>query len=326
MEHSSDVVILTDLDGRRLYVSPAVHDILGYDADEFLLKTWHDYLNLDDTTSVQRQIREAQHNPELRALTVRVRHAAGHEIWIEAHVKHFRDRAIVMTRAEADQNLDLNCGPNGDEGFVVTLRDITRRREMEMALENANVELAALVWKDGLTGLANRRRFDEALQDAWRKALAGGWPLAVLMIDVDHFKQFNDCYGHQHGDFCLLGVSESIANSLFHPDDLAARYGGEEFAVILQQTNTDDAAHVAERIRHAVHSLGRPHAVSPLGVLTVSVGVAAATAMPQGDPAAIVKAADEALYISKREGRNRTTLLDVNWPEAAAQMDQQATA
>ena len=316
MEHSFDVVILTDLDGRRLYASPAVRDVLGYEPDVFLQQTWRDYLATEDVPTVERMIRDARRNPVLRAMTVRVRHAAGHEIWIESHIKHFRDRSIVMTQAE--QKLDLNCGPNGDEGFIVTVRDITRRREMEMALESANVELATLVWKDSLTGLANRRRFDEALQEAWQKALLGGWPLAVLMIDVDHFKQFNDCYGHQHGDLCLLGVSDAIASGLFHPEDLAARYGGEEFAVILQKTDTDDAAHVAERIRLAVHSMGRPHAVSPLRVLTVSIGVAASRAVAHGNPAAIVTAADEALYISKDEGRNRTTLLDVNWPVADA--------
>jgi diguanylate cyclase (GGDEF)-like protein len=136
------------------------------------------------------------------------------------------------------------------------------------------------------------------------------------MIDVDNFKQFNDCYGHQRGDFCLKDVARAILSGLFHTDDLAARYGCEEFAVILPNTSTDNAARVAERIRRAVYDLGRPHKVTAHGVLTVSVGVAAAIPVSHGDAVAIVTAADEALYISKREGRNRTTLLDVNWPAA----------
>jgi diguanylate cyclase (GGDEF)-like protein len=136
------------------------------------------------------------------------------------------------------------------------------------------------------------------------------------MIDVDHFKQFNDCYGHQRGDVCLREVATAIGDGLFHPDDLAARYGGEEFAVVLPRTSTDNAARVAERIRLAVLNMRRPHMTSPVGVVTVSIGVAAAFPVASGNPEAVVKAADEALYISKNEGRNRTTLLDVNWPAA----------
>jgi diguanylate cyclase (GGDEF)-like protein len=113
-------------------------------------------------------------------------------------------------------------------------------------------------------------------------------------------------------------VAAAISDGLFHSDDLAARYGGEEFAVVLPRTSTDNAARVAERIRQAVQDMRRPHVTAPLGVVTVSVGVAAAFPVPNGDPEAVVKAADEALYLSKGEGRNRTTLLDVNWPQDSA--------
>jgi diguanylate cyclase (GGDEF)-like protein len=170
---------------------------------------------------------------------------------------------------------------------------------------------------DSLTGLANRRRFDEALEEAWTAALARSGKLAVLMIDVDHFKQFNDAYGHQRGDACLKQVGAAIASALFHPQDLVARYGGEEFGVILPDTSTDDAARVAERIRRAVHDLRRPHMAASPGVVTISVGVAAAVPVARGDAGAMVRAADSALYTSKREGRNRTTLLEVAWPDQA---------
>jgi diguanylate cyclase (GGDEF)-like protein len=251
-------------------------------------------------------------------LVFRVKHAAGQEVWVEAHMKHFRDRAFDLMQSEKDSGIQRNCGADGNEGFVITMRDITASRRAEMELERANAELASLVRKDSLTGLANRRCFDEVLQKTWGEALAGGWPIAVLMIDVDHFKQFNDCYGHQRGDLCLRDVAVAIISGLFHPDDLAARYGGEEFAVILPRTSTDNAAQVAERIRRAVHDMHRPHVAAPQGTLTISVGVAAAWPVPHGDPLAVVRAADEALYTSKHEGRNRTTLLDVSWPAPQA--------
>ena len=315
MDHSSDVIILTDLDGRRLYVSPAVREVVGIEPEEFLRRTWRDYVHALDHDTIGAQLEEAQLKRSSRTLVFRANHGAGNMVWIEAHMKHFRDRAFDLMQVEKDSGLTRNCGPQGDEGFVVTLRDISARRRAELELESANAELASLIRKDSLTGLANRRRFDEVLQEAWARALAGGWPIAVLMIDVDHFKQFNDCYGHQRGDLCLRDVAGAIVSGLFHPDDVAARYGGEEFAVILPKTSTDNAALVAERIRRAVQDLKRPHMATQLGTLTVSVGVAAAHPVTHGDPLAVVRAADQALYTSKDEGRNRTTLLDVTWPE-----------
>jgi diguanylate cyclase (GGDEF)-like protein len=135
---------------------------------------------------------------------------------------------------------------------------------------------------------------------------------------VDHFKQFNDCYGHQHGDACLREVAGAIADGLLHKEDLVARYGGEEFAVILPRASTENAMRVAERIRHALMGLRWPHASAPLGIVTVSIGVAAASPVPGASPAALVTAADEALYASKGAGRNRTTLTAVDWPRSDA--------
>ena len=318
MDHSSDVIVLTDLDGRRLYVSPAVREVTGYAPEAFVHLTWRDYIMDEDMMQIGAQLEESRLTRTSRSLVFRARHASGREIWLEAQMKYFRDPSFVLLQEERERGVLRNGGPDGDEGFVVTLRDITARREAELALERANVELASQVRKDSLTALANRRHFDEALREAWARALAGGWPIAVLMIDVDHFKQFNDCYGHQRGDACLRDVAAAISDGLFHPDDLAARYGGEEFAVVLPRTSTDNAARVAERIRMAVFNMRRPHMTSPHAVVTVSVGVAAAYPVASGNPEAVVKAADEALYLSKNEGRNRTTLLDVNWPRSPA--------
>lgn len=321
MEHSTDAILLTDLEGRRLFVSPPVRELLGIDARRFLAMHWTDHVGLQDQPVIGAQIEEAWARRSAQRLIFRTHHSNGRVLWIEASMRYFRDHAFVLMNSEQQEAGGFNCGPAGDEGFIITLRDITDRRQAELELADANAELAALVRIDSLTGLANRRRFDEALEQAWSAALDRGHSLAVLMIDVDHFKQFNDTYGHQRGDTCLKQVGAAISSALFHPEDLAARYGGEEFAVILPQTSTDDAARVAERIRHAVHELRRPNLSTRAGVVTVSVGVAAANAVVHGDAAALVRAADEALYTSKREGRNRTTLLEVGWPARSAPAD-----
>jgi PAS domain S-box-containing protein len=166
MNHSSDVIILTDLEGRRLYVSPAVREVVGIESAEFLRRTWRDYVHSLDHETVGAQLADAQISRSSRTLVFRANHGAGHMMWIEAHMKHFRDRAFDLLQVEKDSGMTRNCGPQGDEGFVVTLRDISARRRAELELESANAELASLIRKDSLTGLANRRRFDEVLQDA----------------------------------------------------------------------------------------------------------------------------------------------------------------
>ena len=293
-EYSTDVIILTDAKSRLLYVSPAVREVLGFTPEEFLQQSYLDRVHPDDVHRVASVLNETA---EWRRLThvYRARRADGQEIWVETQTSQFQEGAQT--------------------GRVVTLRDITRRRQAELALERANQELASLVWKDGLTGLANRRRFDEALASEWAQALRGGYPLAILLVDVDQFKLFNDHYGHQRGDYCLVTVAESLAAGVTRSGDLAARYGGEEFAVILPHTPVDDAARIAERIRQTVTLLRVEHRGSPYGVLTLSVGVAGATPQVGGSAQQIVRAADEALYTSKREGRNRTTVLEVQWSQ-----------
>jgi diguanylate cyclase (GGDEF)-like protein len=177
------------------------------------------------------------------------------------------------------------------------------------ALEDANHRLEELAATDALTLLANRRGFDARLSQEWRRSRRERTPLSLLLLDVDHFKLFNDRYGHQSGDDCLHRVGQGILGAIRRPADTAARYGGEEFAVVLPDTDEFGAAHVAERVRAAVEALAIPHAASALGRVTVSVG--AATAWPEAgadpDAAGLVRLADEALYRAKREGRNRVS-------------------
>jgi diguanylate cyclase (GGDEF)-like protein len=163
---------------------------------------------------------------------------------------------------------------------------------------------------DGLTGLANRRAFDEALDREWRITLRQGTQISLLLLDIDCFKGFNDKYGHQVGDDCLRAVASALATSLLRPGDITARYGGEELAVILPDTDGPGAIEVAERIRANVQALSIPHETNNAGnyLVSVSVGVATAISLVGGTmtmPEGLLTAADTALYKAKQEGRNR---------------------
>jgi diguanylate cyclase (GGDEF)-like protein/PAS domain S-box-containing protein len=191
-------------------------------------------------------------------------------------------------------------------GVVSSFKDITQRKEAEAALQDANRELARMATVDGLTQIANRRRFDECLQMEWPRLVRERKPLALIMCDIDFFKNYNDYYGHQMGDDCLWAVAHAISETVRRPADIAARYGGEEFGVILPDTPLDGALHVAEAIRCAVTELQIHHPRSTAAAhVTLSLGVAAAVPDQSGSIERLLQAADTALYQAKSEGRNR---------------------
>lgn len=177
-----------------------------------------------------------------------------------------------------------------------------RKRTVELA--NANAELERLSNTDALTRVANRRSFDAELETAWRAARRDNKSLALLMIDVDHFKQYNDLFGHQGGDLCLAKVAAAIRAALHRPRDFLARYGGEEFAIILPDTDAEGARKVAEHIRYAVEELRMPTGKPDSPTLTVSIGMAVASPAADECLADLVGAADTALYLAKSQGRN----------------------
>jgi diguanylate cyclase (GGDEF)-like protein len=178
--------------------------------------------------------------------------------------------------------------------------------------DRAEAELSILAATDGLTGLANRRTFDSHLESEWLRAAREDTPLSLLLIDIDHFKAFNDAYGHQAGDHCLRAVAHLLKNSVRRPADLVARYGGEEIAVLLPVTGAKGARRVAETIRLGVEALAMPHKHSaPAGVVTISIG--AATLFPASEtisvgPKDLIAMADRALYDAKLDGRNRVAV------------------
>lgn len=170
-------------------------------------------------------------------------------------------------------------------------------------LAEANLRLEQLAITDALTGLPNRHGLSDVLEAEWLPGLRSREPIALAMIDIDHFKKYNDHYGHQCGDDCLRLVTRTIRTSI-RITDLAARYGGEEFCIVMPATDTDSALLVVERVRQAVADLAVPHAGTDLGIVTISVGLT--TAVPTaGLPNQLIKIADQALYEAKRDGRNR---------------------
>ncbi|MEU7874679.1 diguanylate cyclase [Dactylosporangium sp. NPDC049140] len=181
--------------------------------------------------------------------------------------------------------------------------------ERTVALQAANDELKTLAVTDPLTGLANRRRLNETLDAEWRGSRRLGVPISVVLLDIDHFKKYNDHYGHLHGDECLRRVADAISRSV-RGTDIVARFGGEEFAVVLPRTDSATAAGVAERIRTTVLALAEAHCQTDLGIVSVSVGHATALPNRMDSHEHLIKLADAALYEAKRAGRNRVVGAD----------------
>ncbi len=193
--------------------------------------------------------------------------------------------------------------------FLLNLREQIRAR----TLTQQNRGLREQVDLDALTGLANRRCFDATLAAAWQAALSAAGPVSLIMIDIDHFKRFNDHYGHQQGDTCLRRVARQARRGI-RDDDVIARYGGEEFAVILPGATLSAALRVAERVRAGVAELAMPHeGVAPGTTVSISLGVA--SMIPDNNTAAnrLIELADRHLYVAKRAGRNRVSAADIDF-------------
>ncbi|MCW9029733.1 MAG: diguanylate cyclase, partial [Kangiella sp.] len=182
-----------------------------------------------------------------------------------------------------------------------------RVAERTEALQRANAELEGLSMLDGLTGIANRRRFDEVLESEWQRGRREQTPLALVICDIDYFKEFNDHFGHQCGDEALKAVARTLEASLHRPADLAARYGGEEFALILPNTDRDGAFRVAEAAREAIRQLNiQRDDLDGYDRVTISLGLAIAIPDGENEPDELINAADRQLYRAKEAGRDCT--------------------
>ncbi|MHC4044922.1 sensor domain-containing diguanylate cyclase [Bradyrhizobium sp. 23AC] len=286
-EGSSDMVTRIGLDERLRYVSPSSARVVGWRANQLIGTPALAGINPEDLPEVQAIVDAMKRGEREEArLTYRNSHRQNGEVWLESTMR--------VTRKD-----------NGRvDGVVAISRDITEHKKLETRLETLAIE-------DSLTGLANRRRFDERLKEEWARAYRDRSSLALLMIDVDHFKAYNDEYGHPAGDACLRLVAKIIAAETQRAGDLAARYGGEEFAMLLPNTDATGCALFGQRIRSAIHEAGLVHATNlESGCVTASVG--GATCRPAlertAGVASLVEAADRALYAAKDAGRDRLVM------------------
>jgi diguanylate cyclase (GGDEF)-like protein len=225
-------------------------------------------------------------------------------------LRRLTDHAAKLQQ-EGDYSLRLGLERKDEIGVLAKSLDslVQTISDRTVELQRANEQLTQLSLNDALTGIANRRMFDAYLKQEWRRAMREQTPLSIMLADVDHFKKFNDTYGHQQGDMCLIGVAAVMQLHMQRPADLLARYGGEEFAVILPGTDAEGAGHMAEVLGQAVRDLRIDHSESDAApYVTVSIGVVTTIPSPEegdGGMDMLLEQADQALYQAKKVGRNR---------------------
>jgi diguanylate cyclase (GGDEF)-like protein/PAS domain S-box-containing protein len=294
-ESSRDVIVMMALEGERHYVSPAVVEVLGWQPEEMLGGSFRQTVHPDDAELFARLLQDCRDGKPTGALAYRCRTKSGEYRWLETNPRLYRDPV------------------NGEPaGIVSVVRDISDRKLAEQELDKAFRMVENLASIDGLTGIANRRRFDETLDREWRRAERERTELSLVLLDVDHFKAFNDLYGHLRGDDCLRQIAEAIREVVTYVADLPARYGGEEFAVILPHTGRSGAHKVCAEILDAVRNRNIVHEGNPHGVITVSAGCVTFVPNEESSHVAMLEAADAGLYRAKAAGRNRIEVAEMD--------------
>ncbi len=287
------------------YIGPQIETLLGWSQASWVsAEDWAARIHADDRDRVvEFCISQSQngvdHEADYRALT-----AAGDYVWIRDVVHVVRD-----DNGEVDSLI----------GFMF---DISERKKTEEQLLTLQKQLEEYSYKDGLTGVANRRMFDSVLATEWANAQRTLQPLSLILLDIDHFKQFNDHYGHIQGDDCLKSVGQALSLAASRPRDFLGRFGGEEFVLVLPETDEAAARHIAERCRQQVRQQRIPHERSSVSsMLTISLGVGTIVPGAHDRPLDFLNAVDKLLYQAKQLGRDRSQVAKVasqSFPDKAA--------
>lgn len=274
------------------YIGPQIETLLGWPQGSWLsANDWAERMHPEDREwvvnfCVAQSQSGIDHEADYRALT-----RDGRYVWI-------RDVVHVLRNAAGEV-----------EALVGFMFDISERKQTEQKLLQLQKQLEELSYQDGLTGVANRRMFDNRFQMEWSNAQRTSQPLSLILLDIDYFKQYNDHYGHVRGDDCLKSVGQALSGAAVRPRDLLARYGGEEFVLLLPETDAQAAAQVAERCRQLIRGQNIQHAHSQVAPqLTISLGVGTLVPGPFDQPQAFLEKVDRLLYKAKHQGRNQAVL------------------
>ncbi|WP_062034232.1 sensor domain-containing diguanylate cyclase [Acinetobacter sp. BMW17] len=276
------------------YIGPQIEKVLGWKQDSWrTVEDWAMRMHENDRAwvvdfCVAQSISGVDHEADYRALTIN-----GEYIWI-------RDVVHVVRK------------PDGEvDSLVGFMFDISERKKQEQELETLKKQLEEYSYQDGLTGIANRRFFEDSYQREWLNAQREQQPLTLILLDIDYFKQYNDYNGHLLGDACLKQIAQLLKKSVSRPRDLVARFGGEEFVLILPDTTQASAIEVVERILQSIRTADICHSSSPLDQrLSVSLGVKTIIPTQKNDKMAFLKEVDQNLYLAKEQGRNGYVIQD----------------
>ena len=270
------------------YIGPQIETLLGWSSSSWAsAQDWAERMHPEDREwvvnfCVSQSKAGTDHEADYRALT-----KDGNYVWI-------RDVVHVMRNADGEV-----------EALIGFMFDISERKKTEAKLIDLQKELETLSFKDGLTGVANRRMFDSIMTSEWANAKLNHQPLSVIMLDIDYFKQYNDHYGHIQGDDCLKRVANILSSATRRSRDFFARFGGEEFILVLPETDELNAINIAERCRTLICKERIPHEKSEvIPMITVSLGVGTVTPTDNDDPIRFIEEVDRRLYQAKQRGRN----------------------
>ncbi|WP_291375446.1 GGDEF domain-containing protein [Acinetobacter sp. UBA6720] len=276
------------------YIGPQIEKVLGWKQDSWrTVEDWAMRMHENDRAwvvdfCVAQSISGVDHEADYRALTI-----DGEYIWI-------RDVVHVVRK------------PDGEvDSLVGFMFDISERKRQEQELETLKKQLEEYSYQDGLTGIANRRFFEDCYQREWLNAQREQKPLTLMLLDIDYFKQYNDYNGHILGDACLKQIAQLLKKNVSRPRDLVARFGGEEFVLVLPDTSQDAAIEIVERILQSIRTADICHSSSPLDQrLSVSLGVKTIVPMFNHDKMTFLKEVDRNLYLAKEQGRNGYVIQD----------------